>query len=197
MNDKEILEKIQNYTGLSFRALAQKIGIKGPQIFYDIKSGKCGISFRLASSINKAFPEIRLDWILSGDGYFMEKPDKNPLFFRYVELGATKDVIQEILNILNYYAVSYDLESNPTAKEAIIEHLGSIVKKYSNQLIGLLDELIRMDKKYYGFAVSEFTKRKEELERTPAYMRKEEASKKSQEARGKMSSSQLVEDDLF
>lgn len=51
----------------TFKDLAEKIGVS-PQVFYDIKNGKHGISKKLAEKIHAADERISVPWLLTGDG---------------------------------------------------------------------------------------------------------------------------------
>lgn len=68
MNDKEKIEALLNHLGLSARKLAISIGLKSPQVFYDIKFGKCKISRDLASKITDKYDFISKTWLLTGEG---------------------------------------------------------------------------------------------------------------------------------
>lgn len=68
MTDIQILEEVKKIIGLSFNSLAKELGLKGPQIFYDIKAGKCGISKDLANKIHEKFLNINYHWLLTGEG---------------------------------------------------------------------------------------------------------------------------------
>ena len=72
MNDYLRLKRILEYTGLSANALSKKIGLKSPQVFYDIKAGKCGISKELASSIQEKYLNLSVAWMLTGDGKMLK-----------------------------------------------------------------------------------------------------------------------------
>ena len=56
----------------SARAFAGALGVN-PQIFYDIKAGKCGISRDLSRAILEKYSSINPEWLLYGDG----EPFKN------------------------------------------------------------------------------------------------------------------------
>ncbi|MCQ2607762.1 MAG: hypothetical protein MJ197_03645 [Bacteroidales bacterium] len=47
--------------------LANMLGIN-PQVFYDINSGKCGISQNVVDKIVDKFPTVSRDWLLTGMG---------------------------------------------------------------------------------------------------------------------------------
>lgn len=68
MTDKEKLEEIQQMSGLSWKELATKIGLTTAQTFTDIRSGRHGISLKMANRIFNAFPEIRKEWLMFGQG---------------------------------------------------------------------------------------------------------------------------------
>jgi phage repressor protein C with HTH and peptisase S24 domain len=68
MNEIERIQNVIDYTGLSARKLAGYIGLSSPQIFYDIKKGKCGISKDLANKIHEKYLNISRSWLLTGDG---------------------------------------------------------------------------------------------------------------------------------
>lgn len=68
MSDSERIKKLEEFTGLSLNKLAAAIGIKSPQTFYDIKSGKHGISKDLADKIKAKYLNINMSWLLSGEG---------------------------------------------------------------------------------------------------------------------------------
>lgn len=68
MSDSERIKKLEEFTGLSLNKLAAEIGIKSPQTFYDIKSGKHGISKDLADKIKAKYLNINMSWLLSGEG---------------------------------------------------------------------------------------------------------------------------------
>ena len=68
MTDIQILEELKKIVGLSFNSLAKELGLKSPQIFYDIKAGKCGISKDLANKIHEKFLNVNYSWLLTGEG---------------------------------------------------------------------------------------------------------------------------------
>lgn len=53
---------------MSARAFSIAIGLKSPQIFYEIKAGKCAISRELAHRIQCKFEKINTGWLLTGEG---------------------------------------------------------------------------------------------------------------------------------
>lgn len=63
MNDFQRIENVLSHLKKSARALSIELGLKNPQVFYDIKAGKCGISKDL---INAA-------WLLTGDGEMLRE----------------------------------------------------------------------------------------------------------------------------
>ncbi|MCR5408121.1 MAG: hypothetical protein K6E61_03345 [Bacteroidales bacterium] len=64
----------------TLKGLADAVGLKNPQVFSDILSGKTsGFSGKVAGKIFLAFPEIRREWLLEGEGPMTadESPERN------------------------------------------------------------------------------------------------------------------------
>lgn len=62
------VEQLRKYLGLSYTDIAMELGKKTGQSFYDIVSGRHGISLDLAVAISERWPEIRKEWLMFGDG---------------------------------------------------------------------------------------------------------------------------------
>lgn len=73
----ERVEQLKKYLGLSYAEIAQELGKKNGQSFYDILSGRHGISQDLATSIVERWPEISREWLLFGDGDIVPAPQQN------------------------------------------------------------------------------------------------------------------------
>lgn len=73
----ERVEQLKKYLGLSYAEIAQELGKKNGQSFYDILSGRHGISQDLATSIVERWPEISREWLLFGDGDLAPAPQQN------------------------------------------------------------------------------------------------------------------------
>ena len=78
MDDKQRIQEVLSYTRLSARALAEEIGLKGPQSFYDIKAGRHGISKELASKIQGKYLNISTKWLLTGEGEMLTTDNAPP-----------------------------------------------------------------------------------------------------------------------
>ena len=78
MDDKQRIQEVLSYTRLSARALAEEIGLKSPQSFYDIKAGRHGISKELASKIQGKYLNLSTEWLLTGEGEMLTT-DNAPL----------------------------------------------------------------------------------------------------------------------
>ena len=68
MTPSLILKQLEEYAGLTTRGLGTRIGLKQTQTLYDIHKAKVGISVALARKIVTAFPEIRFEWLFTGEG---------------------------------------------------------------------------------------------------------------------------------
>lgn len=71
MTEKQRIEKIREYSGVSLRKLSEEIGLKSPQTLYDILKGKHGISKDLATKIHSRYLNIDYTWICTGEGEMM------------------------------------------------------------------------------------------------------------------------------
>ena len=77
LTDNEVIEEILNYTGYNRLQLSKELNLNSAQIFYDIKSGKCGISKELAKRIKDKFLNLNISWILTGKGDMMINNTRN------------------------------------------------------------------------------------------------------------------------
>ena len=72
MNDFQRIENVISHLKKSARALSIELGLKNPQVFYDIKAGKCGISKDLALKLQDKY-FINAAWLLTGDGEMLRE----------------------------------------------------------------------------------------------------------------------------
>lgn len=77
MADYQRIEQLLKHLNMSARALALALGLKNPQIFYDIKAEKCGISKELAIRIQEHFLNISAAWLLTGEGEMLKDSSTN------------------------------------------------------------------------------------------------------------------------
>ena len=68
MEDAQRINEIHRYSGMTWRQLAQTLGIASTQTFTDIRKGKHGISKSLAKRIVDNFPALSNDWVMLGEG---------------------------------------------------------------------------------------------------------------------------------
>lgn len=66
--DSQRIKKLLEYLKISANKLSKTIGLQTPQVFYDIKAGKCGISKDLARRIQEKYLNIDAGWLLTGAG---------------------------------------------------------------------------------------------------------------------------------
>lgn len=82
MEASERIEALRRYTGMNYVEMAKKMDIKRSQTFTDIRKGKNQISRQLALKVVAAFPEIRHEWIMFGEGSMTKQEAANnvPLY---------------------------------------------------------------------------------------------------------------------
>lgn len=71
MSNWSRLEEIVKWADMSVHSFAMRIGLNRSENLYQIKRGRNGISLDLANRIVRCFPEINLNWILTGEGYML------------------------------------------------------------------------------------------------------------------------------
>ena len=72
MTDYQRIESLLNALSFrSVRAFAVSLDVN-PQIFYDIKAGKCGISRDLSRAILEKYSSINPEWLLYGEGEMLK-----------------------------------------------------------------------------------------------------------------------------
>lgn len=77
MAEYQRIEQLLKHLDMSARALALALGLKNPQIFYDIKAKKCGISKELAAKIQEHFLDVSAAWLLTGEGEMLKSETVN------------------------------------------------------------------------------------------------------------------------
>lgn len=91
MNIKERIEALYRYSGLTWRGLAEKIGVASSQTFTDIRSGKIGISTRVLNKIMTAFPEINAGWLMNDEGEMINAAKETPVAEKVAEPDTVKE----------------------------------------------------------------------------------------------------------
>ena len=79
MEDKNRLVEILKHIGLKKNTLAKELGYTNGSVFYQIETGRNGISTSLARKITNKYPEINYEWILTGKGTMLVKPKETPV----------------------------------------------------------------------------------------------------------------------
>lgn len=153
MTDYQRLTEVFNRLGKSARAVSIDLGLTSPQIFYDIKAGKCGISKDLASKIQEKY-QIRAAYLLAGDGEMLSplaqqvegscnnmqqaegKDIKQSLTANALN-GDTLDAFKEIVS-MNAANTSKALDEIANHRKLLAEALNQNKEQF-NRLISLLE----------------------------------------------------------
>lgn len=125
---QERIDAIVRYGGFkNIKAFVSALDLKGPQIIYDIQSGKTkNISDNLAERILLVFPEINKAWLLSGIGAMLDGEEEKVT-------GADGVVIPREL---------VQMFTNMTEAARIQEENVSRLTQIVNRLTGGTDEMI-------------------------------------------------------
>ncbi len=102
MTDAEKIVEIRKHLGITWRQLAENLGVASPQTFVDIRSGRHGISERLRTSILAAYPEISKEWLLTDSGPMLKAQDGGVTLF-----GTAADVLSDAESNTNCEQVSF------------------------------------------------------------------------------------------
>jgi len=125
---QERIDAIVRYGGFkNIKAFVSALNLKGPQIIYDIQSGKTkNISDNLAERILLVFPEINRAWLLSGIGAMLDGEEEKVT-------GADGVVIPREL---------VQMFTNMTEAARIQEENVSRLTQIVNRLTGGTDEMV-------------------------------------------------------
>lgn len=71
MTQQERIKELSGYLGMSLNAIAKEAGLS-PQKFYDIMSGRSGITEIFAHKVCNRFRDISLSWLMTGMGNMID-----------------------------------------------------------------------------------------------------------------------------
>lgn len=72
MTDSERIKTVLKFSGMSANKFAKHIGLKSPQVLYDVTNGRNGISKDLADKITAKCVNISLSWLLADEGEMLK-----------------------------------------------------------------------------------------------------------------------------
>lgn len=130
MTDFEKIKEVCKIDNLTLNALAKHLGLKTPQVFYDIKSGKHGISKALADKIKDKYLNLNLSWLLADEQNMFKKEEDNDL----------KEESQEI--------DSYAIKELVAAIKRRDEHVKALIRvneKHADNFAELLRQMKKTD----------------------------------------------------
>jgi len=129
MNAKERILKVQEYSGISGRALAAYCGLKEDDL-KSIRVGKtANVSRKVAEAVVKNFPQINKLWLLTGEGEMLVTDDHVTLQMNIPKGGDSVNV-NELLAIIH---------TQQTQNEVLQEKINALVDK----MYSVTDELAK------------------------------------------------------
>ncbi len=148
-NDKQRIEELLNYLDLNARQLSLNLGLTTPQVFYDIKAGKCGISKTLVGKIQEKFPNVNGAYLLTGEGCIGGSNVGNNA--SGVVINGQNRINNSPIDNRHYYADSPDvlkaqiavLDERIKEKDAQIKEKDAQIKEKDAQIKKLLDILAK------------------------------------------------------
>lgn len=136
MTAQQRIVMLKDYLGLSYNKLASETGLATPQILYDIKNGKIGISKKVAEQITARYLNISAAWLITGEGYMLRSASQ-----------TTNNVAGRNVCGVNVNGRDIDIKC-PTEYETLLEVVNAhnrVVNKMQSQLDkaqSQIDELI-------------------------------------------------------
>lgn len=131
------IERILNHYSLTARGLSIALGFNSPQIFYDIKSGKCGISKKLAEKIQEKFVDVNTAWLLTGEGEML-KPISNGVEIGDVFRVTSSDPEISKVDFITVAARASFVESILTATEDVVDQYPVVLMENERPFLGSL-----------------------------------------------------------
>ena len=151
MTDIERIAKLKEYTGLNYKALSEKLGLKNPQVFYDIQKGRHGISKKLADTIANTYPQIQYSWIISGAGEMLKNSENSGILINSSNISGnvnqdnrqyysdSPDVLRSEIDKLD--RIILEKEERIKEKDAQIKEKDAQIKEKDAQIKSLLEIL--------------------------------------------------------
>ncbi|MDR1879411.1 MAG: helix-turn-helix domain-containing protein [Tannerellaceae bacterium] len=144
MSDKERIKEIIDSSNMSVRKFSEHIGLKTPQILYDIIKERNGISKDLAEKITAKCLNYNFAWVLTGNG---EKLKEEPIvshlipFFDAATVGGVNCLSADMCGISHAfeYIDTGDWFRDATAA---LRHYGDSMAEYPSGCILVLKEVI-------------------------------------------------------
>ena len=145
--DKQVLDDLLKFLNTNARQLSIALGMNTPQAFYDIRSGKCGISKALAGKIQEKFPNVNTDYLLTGKGNISGTVNGDNT--TGVVIQGQNSLTNSPIDNRHYYSDSPDvlkaqidlLDARIKEKDAQIKEKDAQIKEKDAQIKKLLDIL--------------------------------------------------------
>lgn len=140
---RDRIEKLIQVEGLSQKEFAEKVGVNSTNL-NQVMLGRRPVQKNLPSKIVGAFPEVRIDWLLRGDGEMYEKDQhlaNAEALKKHMELLPTKPRLPKSMSecqIEQYYA----------GKKRILCQEKPVVYQFADYDFSLILKNNRMSPKY-------------------------------------------------
>lgn len=145
---KEICEDLHT----SVRQLALSVGLS-PHNFYDIFSGRCGLSEYTAMKINKALPDYSIEWLLDREHSSTSDDANNDSSTRWIieDSPSFDDTVNDSPKELKVEKRPYAKMRNavyPDVKDQYIRWLQKQLEKERDENKRLLNIILNQDKQH-------------------------------------------------
>lgn len=140
---RERIARLIEIEGLSQRSFAEKVGIN-PTNLNQVMLGNRPVPKALPAKIVKAFPEVRIDWILCGDGEMYAKDQllaETQALQKHMELLPTKPRLPKFM-------ADAHLEEYYQGKKRVLCQERPVIAQFSEYDFSLILKNNRMSPKY-------------------------------------------------
>ena len=151
MNAKERILKVQEYSGISGRALAAYCGLKEDDL-KSIRVGKtANVSRKVAEAVVKNFPQINKLWLLTGEGEMLVTDDHVTLQMNIPKGGDSVNVNELLAIIHTQQTQNNELrEENKVLQgkfDALVEKMSSVTDELAKQRTIMMKIIMKEDVK--------------------------------------------------
>lgn len=157
-SSQEVLIELLNHLKISANKFAFEIGLNANTAIYHVKNGRNNISPELAKKIQKRYPELNYNWLLTGEGSMLKSESKTPAKQEAEEPGSHyengkleqfRQETQANFNALaegmtrNFKVIADSLQTSMQRQEKLIDFVEQLDADKISKATGDLEKFIK------------------------------------------------------
>ena len=146
MTDKEKIEKILNYFGLSAKKFSEKIGLESPNPIYYVQRNRNNLSKELAKKICITYSELNLNWLLTGEGEMLKDNTNSSVFGNKINGNSNITGIGNVVNKSEYTEIEH-YKQLLMKKDEELQKKEDQITDMRKQIIDLIESIKNLTKK--------------------------------------------------